>query len=403
MSRLLRDNFGQNAFFVITKDRPEHLRRVLSELDTERSKKGPLIFVLDSSTTDSAEGDVLDGLNQAVRARVVRLAGPELIRDLSSLFPEAGNAIGPRSAPIAQCRNVVLLVAAGLGITEACFLDDDVTGFDKSEPYSKFLRGLPVLPRNRVTGVNIGGVDSRDHITSLTTAFYNLTRSKECHQELSRERLIAVNSDLSESPRSCQKEKDKLVDHVSGGFVCSSLDYNKTLPFPPVYNEFWIWCFLQSRIHQTSVRLSRSWISHQPPLTQAVMVDSIVDEQIGIFFYKLLRTLGQRLTTISNLLGPPMIPMGVNSFSPYERVLKILATLMDADADDLRRAYAVVGLDKRELDDKLMGYLQSIDPTEIAGRLWTAYAQQIKAFCDTLGILRHSRAVMEELCLARVG
>jgi hypothetical protein len=348
------------------------------------------------------EEEVLNDLTHTLHTRVVRLAVSKLISALSSILPDAIDAIGSTSAPIALSRNLALLVAVGLKIKQACFIDDDITRFSETQPYREFLTGSTAQFKNRVNGVHIIGVDSRDHMTRLSTAFYNLATLRKAAEKISREQLICVKAHSSESPISFQTGDEKRVDHVSGGFTCCFLDFDKVLPFPAVYNEFWIWCFLQSCIHHTEVMLSRSWVMHKHPLAPAVTLESIVEEQMGIFFYKLLRGVRRQLASISDLLGPPIVPEGLNAFSPYVRVRKILSSLRAADIDNLGKACAILGLDSEELEAKLLGYLVSIDPKETAERLWRAYAEQIRSFSSAVVILKNSQAVMEDICLASI-
>lgn len=401
MRPTLFDGNRLKAFFIITKDRPRYLQAVLSELHTEKSKESePLVFILDSSSRYSTNEDVLSSLNLSIGNRVILLPMQELIGGISRLYPETMKAIGSTSAPIARYRNVALLVASAFEITEACFLDDDVSRFSKAKPYKEFFRKSSTSIGSQITGVQIRGVDSRDYMTKLTTAFYNLTRSKENCKELSWDQLMTVKSNSSEDLKSWKDNNKTRVEHVSGGFACCSLDFNKMLPFPAVYNEFWIWCFLQSHIFRVPVKLSRSWIFHKPPPVRDATMDTIVKEQTGIFFYKLLRTLQYRLTCIRDLVGPPIIPSDIHFLSPYNRVSKILAALTEANVDCFKKACKVVGIGKKEIDDKLMVYLQSIDSIVLAEKLWRMYTQQVEAFLDILYAMKYSRNDMVEFCLS---
>ena len=375
----LDNNHIGRAIFVLTKDRPEQLHIVLTEILSATYNYLP-IFVLDGSNYLLPFDDGVKRLMRGRSSRLARVNVQSVIRDLRTMLPATQFLLRSDSAPIARSRNLGLIIAAGLGLNHLCFVDDDMVNFGQTSVFNCFLTQRDAGSCNQIIGVEIGGADSRDQLSLLATVAGNLA-AQDCPTTSTNDDLLIRKGKGQRPTVELANEGAPIgVEHISGGFAVCHLKRDKVLPFPSVYNEFWIWCFLQNLIYGTSIKQAPESVCHRPPAPAGATAALIVREQMGILFYRVLRAYRAELSTTRDGIYGLCPPFNMGLVRPSQRVGRHLERIKKAGDAAFRGACEILCIPEHELGRKLIDILDGIDTRELTNKLFGEYKRDVVDF-----------------------
>lgn len=203
----IRDNLDLSAIFIFTKDRPASLKQTISSLKDENNN----IYVIDDSYFKKNQLENYEitrplintnyfgkcEFNNHVKCNNLALSKSGFI------YEELGN----KDWNLGNARNTALLLAKSFGIENALFMDDDIIVNNPNLISNSF----KLLESNLFVGAKISGMPDDSIIGHI---------SRELNEEENIERML------------------------SGGFLAFNAR-KVDMHFPNIYNEDWIWMYLQ--------------------------------------------------------------------------------------------------------------------------------------------------------------
>jgi len=261
---------------VLTRDRPETLRRCIATAFSSLGPQDKLTVLDDSLPAAYAANAVLFAMTPSAsaptrvhlsvsRAREV-IAGSISAQSLLWLSKTA-----PRD--IAPLRNLSLLLSAAVPAETTVLIDDDIHGFDLDATHQR-LRTIVQANQGVIAGADIGGSNEQDTITRLIDAIDMLER-------LPPDLKAESGRDLFHVPVALHSVIGSLCRYVSAGYLAFQLPPERLLAFPPGYNEDWLWCLLYGGdAHVRILRLGEA-VVHEPPTVRRPTREDFLFELVG--------------------------------------------------------------------------------------------------------------------------
>lgn len=306
---------------VLTRDRPETLRRCVATALSSLGAQDMLTIVDDSgSTAYSANSALLaTPLNARLPTQVHLSTGRarEIIErslDAPALLWLAKMA--PRD--IAPLRNLSLLLSVVVPADMTILIDDDIHGFDLVATYHRTIT-LATTSCGVIVGADIGGINEQDTITRLADAINRIDKEPSISFSESIRDLFHVHAFSGAGERNDSR-------YVSAGYLAFRLLPEQLFAFPPGYNEDWLWCLLHAANAQVRIVHSGDSVIHDPPSVLKPTRDDLRFELIGDLVFQCLE---ERDTC--NDLNPEASLRGLASqlprpaFMPAARALELLA------------------------------------------------------------------------------
>lgn len=303
---------------ILTRDRPETLRRCLRETLCGLGPQDRVTILDDSSATGRVRM-----LDSELRPR----EHPAALFHVRSHEVEmvVSGSVGARplwlsrmaSRDIAPLRNLSLLLSAVIAAETTLLIDDDVCKIDPVGMHRCLDMAEPA--RDVIAGVAMTGISELDTITRLTDAIEELSRLDSDTDDVSPRSLFqAPPKSLTSNRSECR--------YVSGGYLAFRLACCRLFAFPPGYNEDWLWCLLQSN---SGVRVTRTLeaVAHEPPGLRQPTAEDLSFELLGDLVFDCLDSQEKQPTV-----------------SPQQMLVALAARPPDADWMPAQRA--------RELLDK---------------------------------------------------
>jgi hypothetical protein len=243
---------------VLTRDRPEILRRCLGEALRGLGPQDRLTILDDSTAVRKWRASGEDFIPHDRGTTLFHLA----TRELESMVRELGRAAPTwllRAAPrdIAPLRNMSLLLSVAIPADTTLLIDDDVCQIDPLGLHHR-VDSLADSEAGLIVGAPMTGISELDTITRLLHALDVLAASGvEADPEFTRRLFQAPPAPPSTHPAACR--------YVSAGYLAFRLAPEKLFAFPPGYNEDWLWCLLHRNQGVRVIRSSES-VAHEPPV-----------------------------------------------------------------------------------------------------------------------------------------
>jgi hypothetical protein len=234
------------------------------------------LIVLDDSTKQyrlKNHAVLLDSLRGQMS--VAHLSVRDCINAFTKYLPASALVWSKRTAQrdIAPIRNVSLILSRCFQTEHILLVDDDITEFDVATTRS-WMRGLLEEYGSVVAGAHIGGVDETDIISRLEGG---IRRACTCGKN--NEKRISARESFTVSPVSA--ETVSRSEFVSGGYLSFKFASGEIEPFPPGYNEDWLWCLsLRSKAKASVFRIPQV-VTHQPVKLRRPTENDIVFELRG--------------------------------------------------------------------------------------------------------------------------
>ena len=252
------DSAGVHAI-ILTRDRSIVLERCV---DTAIRTLSPCdaLTVLDDSTPGvvAENGKLLAAMSRNSPAVVTHLIPARLYERIADVTHGSALQWQARTAPrdIAPLRNLALLLSVAVRAQMTIFIDDDICGFDL-ELTRRHLEQAGSGSRGLVLGAEISGQSEMDTLTRLHDAIRRLGMGEMLHNAPLDELFCNSGNNYQTGNVNC--------GWVSGGYMAFSIPPERLFPFPPGYNEDWLWCLMHSISGQVRVVRSEQIVQHAPP------------------------------------------------------------------------------------------------------------------------------------------
>ena len=245
---------------VLTRDRPETLRRCIA---TALSSLGPndVLTILDDSSPAGPRTDAsllaMASIGPApIRIYVSTVFAIEMItRSVSSSAQLWLSKTAPRD--IAPLRNLSLLLSVAVPAQTTVFIDDDIHGFNLAETHLK-VSALVQSGGGVVAGAHIGGINEMDTITRLSEAI-------DMIEDLPPGMEPQSVRDLFHTRGSSHTGGGGVARYLSAGYLAFRLPSERLFAFPPGYNEDWLWCLLHAEYPKVRILCLDEAVIHDPP------------------------------------------------------------------------------------------------------------------------------------------
>jgi hypothetical protein len=305
---------------VLTRDRPETLRRCVATALASLGPEDMLTILDDSVPTLSPVNAALLAINLSAssptRVYLSTLRAQELLTRAVSR-PDLIWLSRTATRDIAPLRNLSLLLSAAVPAEITIFIDDDIYGFDLIVTYHR-ISALVQATQGVIAGADIDGINERDTITRLTDALCVLNDHPPSIESESSRTLFYVRG-------SCTPSIESSSRYVSAGYLAFRLPREHMFAFPPGYNEDWLWCLLHGGNSQVSILRSGERVIHDPPSVRRPTRADVLFELLGDFVFECLEELQTGnyldpqsvLTELSGWLPSPAL-------MPSTRALKLI-------------------------------------------------------------------------------
>ena len=337
---------------VLTRDRPEGLRRCVETTLSRLGRDDALTILDDSAQTKASEHHTaLVSIAKRSRTVVSHLPAEQAHRQIavvnngSRMFWQAKSAV----RDIAPLRNLSLLLSATLGARTTILIDDDVTGFDLVATH-RFLAERLREPSGVVAGAQMGGWTEMDTVSQLQEALTRLTASPERKHVSLADLFRAAIDNRGQRANECQ--------WVSAGYMAFSIPTVKLMAFPPGYNEDWLWCLLQHSDRGTRIVKTRQLVLHEPSMLRRLTCDNARFELEGDL---ILDSLTECLASGSRKRVPTLRRLSEytpdTSILPATRVAETMQQAAEVERLGLMqpqlREYGLGVIEEMSLDDSL--------------------------------------------------
>lgn len=261
---------------VLTRDRPETLRRCIA---TALSSLGPndVLTILDDSSPAGPRTDAsllaMASIGPApIRIYVSTVFAIEMItRSVSSSAQLWLSKTAPRD--IAPLRNLSLLLSVAVPAQTTVFIDDDIHGFNLAETHLK-VSALVQSGGGVVAGAHIGGINEMDTITRLSEAI-------DMIEDLPPGMEPQSVRDLFHTRGSSHTGGGGVARYLSAGYLAFRLPSERLFAFPPGYNEDWLWCLLHAEYPKVRILCLDEAVIHDPPSVRRPTREDCLFELVG--------------------------------------------------------------------------------------------------------------------------
>ncbi|MGA9768384.1 MAG: hypothetical protein WBV94_05040 [Blastocatellia bacterium] len=243
---------------ILTRNRPRTLRRCVN-IALESIGIADTLVILDDSDEWYVQENHAVLRNRTPRATpIVHMSTRDLLDMLKQYLPTSALEWTNRMAQrdIAPIRNASLILSKCFEAGHVLLVDDDIVGFDISVT-RYWLTRLAQKYSNVVVGAHIGGLDETDVISRITRGI-----KRACSCANTESQSISVRESFTVMPKADEMQRE--TEMVSGGYLSFRFTSGVTEPFPPGYNEDWLWCLsLQSKRMASVFRIPQIVI-HDP-------------------------------------------------------------------------------------------------------------------------------------------
>jgi hypothetical protein len=272
-NKLWRPN---TLIIILTRNRPRTLRRCV-ETALKSSGCADAFIILDDSTEQHRRRNRAVLLELLRTQTFVHLAVRDCIKAITNYLPASALEWSKRTArrDIAPMRNISLILSQCFQAEHILLVDDDITEFDIAITRD-WVKDLAEEYGSVVVGAHIGGVDETDTISRLESAIQRAcTCTRNGGQRISaRESFTVIPKWTEDVSRS---------EFVSGGYL--SFKFGASVlelePFPPGYNEDWLWCLSLQQKGKASVFRIPQVIKHDPMVIRSPNEDDVFFELRG--------------------------------------------------------------------------------------------------------------------------
>lgn len=258
---------------VLTRDRPETLRRCVGHALRGLGRRDRLTILDDSSVFGRLSELGSEVLPHGRGATLFHLPSREVETVVCGSDGTQPTWLSRTAArDIAPLRNLSLLLSIAVSAETTLLIDDDVCQIDPVGTH-RWLDMMAKPEEDLIVGATMTGISELDTITRLTEAMEGFLRSGSQTEKVSPRSLFQVpHMPPSVNPSECR--------YVSGGYLAFRIAGRKLFAFPPGYNEDWLWCSLH---RNTGVRVIRSLesVAHAPPALRQPTAEDLSFELLG--------------------------------------------------------------------------------------------------------------------------
>lgn len=259
---------------ILTRNRPRTLRRCINTAFQSIGIADTLI-VLDDSDEWYVQENHAVLTNGATATPIVHISTVALLNVLKQYLPTSALEWTKRTAQrdIAPIRNASLILSKCFEAGHVLLIDDDITGFDIRVTRNWVAR-LAQKHHSVVVGAHIGGLDEADVITRLTRG---IERACTCNNR--EDPTINVREVFTVTPKADEMQCE--TENVSGGYLSFRFPSAALEPFPPGYNEDWLWCLSLKGKRTASVFRIPQVVIHDPPVIREPSENDLLFEVRG--------------------------------------------------------------------------------------------------------------------------
>jgi len=206
---------------------------------------------------------------------VMHLPVRDCINALTKYLPASALEWTKRTAQrdIAPIRNVSLILSRCFQTEHILLVDDDIGEFDVATT-RHWVKDLAEKYGSVVAGAHIGGVDETDIISRLESG---IKRACTCaHNGGGR---ISARESFTVIP--VATEDPNRSEFVSGGYLSFKFAPDVLEPFPPGYNEDWLWCLSLQQRGMASIFRIPQVVKHDPIVIRRPNEDDVFFELRG--------------------------------------------------------------------------------------------------------------------------
>lgn len=260
---------------ILTRNRPITLLRCVNIALQSIGNAGVIVVMDDSDECYVKENHTILTDRTPSLIPIVHISAKALLYMLNQYLPVSAQSWTRKTAQrdIAPVRNASLLVSNCFNPRYVLLIDDDIVSFDISVT-QHWIKQLAQGTVNIVVGANIAGLDERDIISRLA---HGIKRACRCTNTESPS--VNIRDSFTISPKAAEVPYGTEI--VSGGYLSFRFTSRAVEPFPPGYNEDWLWCLsLQNRKMATVFRIPQVVI-HDPPEIRSPDEDDLLFELRG--------------------------------------------------------------------------------------------------------------------------
>lgn len=260
---------------ILTRNRPRTLLRCINIALQSIGNADALVVLDDSDEWYVQENHVI--LTNIMRSvtPIVHISADALLCMLKQYLPTSAQEWTRKTAQrdIAPIRNASLILTNCFNPRYVLLIDDDIVSFDTSVT-RYWTTQLAQKTGSVVVGAHIGGLDERDIISRLS---HGIKRACSCANSES----PSINTRDSFTVTLKADEIPYRTEIVSGGYLSFRFTSRILEPFPPGYNEDWLWCLsLHSKGVVPVFRIPQV-VVHDPPVIRIPEEDDLLFELRG--------------------------------------------------------------------------------------------------------------------------
>ena len=260
---------------ILTRNRPRTLRRcVINALQS--TGIADALIVLDDSDEEYVRENhlILTNITGNVTP-IVHIPAVALLGMLKQYLPTSALEWTQRTAQrdIAPVRNASLVLSNCFNPRHVLLIDDDIVNFDISVT-QYWITQLAQQHDSVVVGAYIGGLDERDIISRLSRGI-----RQACSCVSTDDPSVSIHDAFTVTAEIDGKLYETEI--VSGGYLSFSFTPGILEPFPPGYNEDWLWCLSLQTERIASVFRIPQVVIHDPPLIRKPSENDILFEMRG--------------------------------------------------------------------------------------------------------------------------
>jgi hypothetical protein len=224
--------------------------------------------------------------NHAVLAKgttatpIVHISAVALLNMFKQYLPPSALGWTKKTAQrdIAPIRNASLILSKYFEAGHVLLVDDDITGFD-IRVTRDWVTHLVQTHCSVVVGAHIGGLDETDVISRLAQGI-----ERACSCTNTGGLTDSVRQLFTVTPKAGEIQCE--VENVSGGYLSFRFASSDLEPFPPGYNEDWLWCLSLKGKNMASVFRIPQVVTHDPPLIREPSENDLLFELCGDVAFK---------------------------------------------------------------------------------------------------------------------
>lgn len=260
---------------VLTRNRPRTLDRCVDKAFKSLGRSDALLVLDDSTKRYQQRNHSVLVENLRGQTSVMHLSVQRCLDTLTTYLPASSLEWTERTAQrdIAPIRNISLLLSQCFQAEHVLLVDDDISEFDVVTT-RHWVTGLAKKYGNVVVGAHIGGVDETDIISRLESG---IKRSCTCANNGG----VRISARESFTVVPVATDNARRSEFVSGGYLSFKFAPDVLEPFPPGYNEDWLWCLFLQKVGIASVFRIPQVVKHSPVVIRRPSEDDVFFELRG--------------------------------------------------------------------------------------------------------------------------